>query len=152
MRFFHRVVEWAGSLPVYFVVFLVLFLVSPEFISLPFCVMLLLVTVVVYVLKAFFPRARPGRRLREGSWWAVAAVVDRSFPSAHAAWSAGLFAVSWFFGSWLPFAAGAFFLVVSWSRVAAGRHRVSEVVVGALIGMALGVASWYLSFPVAGWV
>lgn len=152
MRVFHEVVEWAGSLPVYFLVFLVLFLVSPEFISLPFCVMLVSVTVVVYCLKVFFPRARPGKGLEKGSWWAVPVVADRSFPSAHAAWSAGLFAVSWFFGQWLPFVTGAFFLVVSWSRVAAGRHRLSEVVVGGLLGLALGVASWYLSFPVAGWL
>jgi undecaprenyl-diphosphatase len=94
----------------------------------------------VSILKALVGRARPCDAL---SWCAPIAVLSPgggSFPSGHAA---GSFAFAAFVAVRAPrWAAPAFVwaALVAWSRVVLGVHYPGDVLAGALLGSAVGVA------------
>ena len=143
-------VSVVGSLPVHVFFVLLLFLFDSSWFFLSFGIMLVLVTIVVYAVKWWFPTTRPNERrglpVRRRLWnhWRF---VDRSsFPSAHAAYAAGLLALSFFLGSWgLRVFLFLFLCVVSWSRLSLREHYWRDVVAGAVLGAASGWLAWWLS-------
>lgn len=98
---------------------------------------------VTFGLQKLVKRERPfengrGAPLIQMVW------IEPSFPSAHAALAfataaVGLFRYADVFGPWLFVAAA----LVALSRVAVGVHYLSDVVVGAMVGLVVGSTTWY---------
>lgn len=102
--------------------------------------------VIVLAIKRRFKRARP-----EGEWGAIYRSTDpHSFPSGHAARMAMLAILGAAFGpAWLGPLLLAWAPLVALARVAMGVHYLSDVVVGAVLG--IGVALVLLpALPAAG--
>ncbi|MBI5793510.1 phosphatase PAP2 family protein [Candidatus Uhrbacteria bacterium] len=98
---------------------------------------------VTFAMQKLVKRQRP---FEHGSREPLIKMVweEPSFPSAHAAIAFATAAVAWWdfaevFGPWLFVVA----FVVAISRVAVGVHYFSDVIFGALIGFAVGSASWF---------
>ena len=91
---------------------------------------------IILVIKFTFRRRRP-----EGEWGAIYRKTDpHSFPSGHAARSALIAVVSLAWGPpWLAFLMVIWAPLVSIARVALGVHFLSDVIVGALIGIVAGL-------------
>jgi undecaprenyl-diphosphatase len=98
--------------------------------------MIVVLALIVTVLKFSIRRSRP-----EGEWGAIYRSTDpHSFPSGHAARAAMLAVLSLVWGpSWL----GALLLIwapfVLLARVAMGLHYLSDVIVGAILGLTTGL-------------
>ena len=97
--------------------------------------------VVVLALKQIIRRQRP-----EGEWGRIYRATDpHSFPSGHAA---RCFLLATLIAGWGPVTLGPWMVLwaclVSLSRVALGVHYLSDVLAGALLGVAAGMAA--LSF------
>jgi undecaprenyl-diphosphatase len=98
--------------------------------------MIIVLALIVTVLKFSIRRRRP-----EGEWGAIYRSTDpHSFPSGHAARAALLAVLSLGWGpSWL----GVLLLIwapfVLLARVAMGLHYLSDVIVGAILGMITGL-------------
>lgn len=91
---------------------------------------------IVLVIKFTFRRRRP-----EGEWGAIYRKTDpHSFPSGHAARSALIAVLSLAWGpAWLALILTLWAPLVSIARVALGVHFLSDVIVGALIGIGAGL-------------
>lgn len=111
-----------------------------KYVAFVMIVSLLVTAVLVLAIKFLVRRQRP-----EGQWGDVYRKTDpHSFPSGHAA-RAALLAVlaiglapawfGWLLGIWAP--------LVIFSRVAMGVHYLSDVIVGALFGIAMGLGILY---------
>ncbi|MBN1275040.1 phosphatase PAP2 family protein [Candidatus Woesearchaeota archaeon] len=154
---FWRTVGALGTLPVFFFFAVLLFLFSPGWFFLPLVLLIVFSTVVVYLVKFLFPRLRPdAKRLRPlgrctlRNLWLY--VDQGSFPSAHAARAAGLAVLLGLFSGVVGALVGAvFFLLVSWSRVRLRRHSWRDIVGGAVLGIVLGLVSWWLSPSLQWW-
>jgi undecaprenyl-diphosphatase len=101
-----------------------------------------LLAVLVFVVKRGFRRQRP-----EGEWGALYRKTDpHSFPSGHAARMAMLLLVCAAWGpGWLAWLLAPWAPLVALARVAMGVHYLSDVVGGALLGVAAGlllIAYW----------
>ncbi len=155
-QFFYTV-SVIGSLPVYLLFLILLWLFDPSWFFLSMAFMLLLTTVVVYLIKWLYPTPRPdhGHRRHKYFWQKV---DMSSFPSAHAARGAGLFTISLFYEfSWLWFATLVFFFLTINARVYLKRHYWKDIIGGLIVGVLLGVASFFLakfvsSIPWLGWL
>ncbi|MEP7355779.1 MAG: phosphatase PAP2 family protein [Anaerolineales bacterium] len=92
--------------------------------------------VIIFLVKRRFKRQRP-----QGEWGAFYRKTDpHSFPSGHAARMAMLAVLA--FGlapAWLGLVMLVWAPAVSLSRVAMGVHYLSDVIVGAAIGIAVGL-------------
>jgi undecaprenyl-diphosphatase len=92
--------------------------------------------VVVLAIKRLFKRARP-----EGEWGAIYRSTDpHSFPSGHAARMTMLAVLGAGFGpGWLGWVLLAWAPLVALARVAMGVHYLSDVAVGAVLGILIGL-------------
>lgn len=101
--------------------------------------------VLVLIIKFSVRRRRP-----EGEWGGIYRRTDpHSFPSGHAVRAILLasLAVGWGPG-WLALVLAVWAPLVVLARVAMGVHYLSDVIAGALIGLALGaLAVWLLPSP-----
>jgi undecaprenyl-diphosphatase len=103
--------------------------------------MIIVLATIVTVIKFSIRRRRP-----EGEWGAIYRNTDpHSFPSGHAARAALLAVLSLVWGpSWL----GALLLIwapfVSLARVAMGLHYLSDVIVGATMGVIIGLLGVFI--------
>lgn len=100
-------------------------------------------------LKRRTRRMRPFQ-VHRGVIARAAALDEYSFPSGHTlhAFSFSIVAVAWFPVLALPLA--AFTLLVAMSRVVLGLHYPTDVVAGAVLGVALGTGSLWLGHLLAG--
>jgi undecaprenyl-diphosphatase len=94
---------------------------------------------VATLLKTVIDRPRPEEAM--GVDVLVGGTVGGAMPSGHAATSfAGAVALSWLLGRWAP-ALFALAVAVAASRVYVGVHYPSDVLVGAVLGAAFGLAA-----------
>jgi undecaprenyl-diphosphatase len=102
--------------------------------------------VVIFIIKRRFKRQRP-----EGDWGAFYRRTDpHSFPSGHAGRMAMLAVLAFGLGpAWLGWLLLVWAPAVSLARVAMGVHYLSDVIVGAAIGIAVGLILLlvYSAFP-----
>jgi membrane-associated phospholipid phosphatase len=93
--------------------------------------------VVVLAVKRVFRRPRP-----KGEWGAIYRKTDpHSFPSGHAARMAMLVVLAAALGpAWLAWLLLIWAPLVALARVAMGVHYLSDVIGGALVGIAVGLA------------
>ena len=93
--------------------------------------------VLVLLVKRVFRRRRP-----EGEWGAIYRKTDpHSFPSGHAARMAMLAVLAAALGpAWFAWLLLAWAPLVALARVAMGVHYLSDVIGGALLGLAAGLA------------
>jgi membrane-associated phospholipid phosphatase len=100
----------------------------------------------VQVCKHLAGRPRPRLALPPGEYFGPTFQSDLlSFPSGHATTS---FAVAAALSVWYPRSAWVFYLLaalISLGRVVGDSHYLSDVMAGALLGLAVG-------WPLAGWV
>jgi len=102
----------------------------------------------VLAIKFMVRRRRP-----EGEWGKIYRNTDpHSFPSGHAARAALLATLAWGVGPlWLAILLTIWAPLVSVARVRMGVHYLSDIVVGALLGILAGVA-WLKFVPIfSGW-
>ncbi len=106
---------------------------------------LTLLAVVVLILKFTIRRPRP-----EGEWGQIYRVTDpHSFPSGHAARAAALAVMTLGTGpAWFAAIMVIWAPLVGFSRIRLGVHYISDVLVGTLIGILMGVISNAL-YPLA---
>ncbi|MEK6822617.1 MAG: phosphatase PAP2 family protein [Nanoarchaeota archaeon] len=103
------------------------------------------------LIRRLWFRQRP-QQIAHKNWWQR---IDASaFPSLHtmrAAFLATIFAIL-AFGQWLVIIVGILLIVlVAFARVHKKKHHVSDVVVGALIGILLALIAMVLMARFAGW-
>ncbi len=122
-----------GSLPVYMVATAALFLAGKIEASFSAIAGLAITMVLVYAIRLFHFRERPIPAKVESL---LERLDGASFPSTHAARAGLLFSL-------LPLPKvflGLVLLVVCISRVSLGKHHFTDVVAGALTGIAIGYA------------
>mgnify|MGYP001080907421 CR=1 FL=1 len=109
---------------------------------------LTIMAAVVIVMKFAIRRPRP-----EGEWGQIYRITDpHSFPSGHAARSAALAVMAACAGpEWFALAVILWAPWVGISRVALGVHYVSDVVVGWLVGAAMGLVAIALEPVILQW-
>jgi undecaprenyl-diphosphatase len=95
--------------------------------------------VIVLIIKFSIHRRRP-----EGTWGAIYRNTDpHSFPSGHAARTTMLAVVALLIGpTWFGLVLVIWAPLVSLARVALGVHYFSDIVAGALLGIAFGFGVW----------
>jgi undecaprenyl-diphosphatase len=97
--------------------------------------------VVVIAVKSTIRRRRP-----EGEWGAIYRITDpHSFPSGHAARAFLIAVIAAGLGpAWLAVILWVWAPLVTLARAAMGVHYLSDVVVGALVGVVVGmIALWF---------
>jgi undecaprenyl-diphosphatase len=101
-----------------------------------------ILALVVMAIKFTVRRRRP-----EGEWGGIYRSTDpHSFPSGHAARSFLIATIAIMFGPlWVGLILLAWAFMVSLSRVAMGVHYLSDVVVGAIVGVIVGIIGFRLS-------
>jgi undecaprenyl-diphosphatase len=109
---------------------------------------LTIMATVVIIMKYAIHRPRP-----EGEWGQIYRITDpHSFPSGHAARSAALAVMAICVGpEWFAWAVALWAPWVGISRVALGVHYVSDVVVGWLVGAAMGLVAIALEPVIIQW-
>jgi undecaprenyl-diphosphatase len=102
----------------------------------------LTLAIIVLTTKLLIRRRRP-----EGEWGSIYRRTDpHSFPSGHAARSFMLAVLAIAFGSfWFAFALVIWAPIVCLARVLMGVHYLSDVIVGALVGILWGVVIWLVA-------
>lgn len=95
--------------------------------------------VLTFALKLAFRRRRP-----PGEWGALYRKTDpHSFPSGHASRTAAMALTAWAFQGWaLGLALVLWSIVVSLARVVLGVHYTLDILVGYLLGLAIGAGLW----------
>lgn len=93
-------------------------------------------------LRSVIGRTRPNAHVVQGvygirydSHWIIGRSEFGSFPSGHAATVVGLAAAAWMLNRRFGLAAGAYALLVSWSRIAQGVHHFSDIVAACILGI-----------------
>jgi undecaprenyl-diphosphatase len=109
---------------------------------------LTIMAIVVIIMKFAIHRPRP-----EGEWGQIYRITDpHSFPSGHAARSAALAVMAACAGpEWFAWAVALWAPWVGISRVALGVHYVSDVVVGWVVGAAMGGIALLLQPTILDW-
>lgn len=109
---------------------------------------LTIMAIVVIIMKFAIHRPRP-----EGEWGQIYRITDpHSFPSGHAARSAALAVMAVCAGpEWFAWTVALWAPWVGISRVALGVHYVSDVVVGWVVGAAMGVVALLLQPAILDW-
>lgn len=97
---------------------------------------LFLLAIVVLILKFSIRRPRP-----EGEWGQIYRATDpHSFPSGHAARAFALAIMAFYSGPlWFSILMGLWAPLVGLARIRLGVHYVSDVIVGALVGILMGL-------------
>lgn len=110
---------------------------------------LIIMATVVILLKFTIRRPRP-----EGEWGSIYRITDpHSFPSGHAARSAALAVMSIAIGpGWFGLLISIWAPWVGISRVALGVHYLSDVLVGWLVGIVMGLVALGLRPLAAEWL
>jgi membrane-associated phospholipid phosphatase len=103
---------------------------------------------VVLAIKFLVRRERP-----QGEWGSIYRNTDpHSFPSGHAARSFLIAVIATAFGSiWLVVALWIWAPLVSLARVAMGVHYLSDVVVGAVLGVIVALVGLQIYAPMIAW-
>jgi len=98
---------------------------------------IVLLALAVFAVKRLFRRQRP-----KGEWGAIYRKTDpHSFPSGHAARMVMLAVLAAALGpAWLAWLLLVWAPLVALARVAMGVHYLSDVIVGALLGLVVGLA------------
>ncbi|KAK6727841.1 hypothetical protein RB195_005485 [Necator americanus] len=103
------------------------------------------------MLKLSIQRPRPGYNINDQVF--EAPVFDRfSFPSGHTSRAAMLTAICIRFFPKYCFATVGMTLLVGFSRVAMGRHYLSDVLAGFALGYLEGLAALSLPYSISAWV
>lgn len=105
--------------------------------------------VIVMSLKFIIRRRRP-----EGEWGGIYRNTDpHSFPSGHAARAFMIALVATALGpAWVGILLWVWAPLVALARVAMGVHYVSDVVAGAIVGIAVGLIGLQIYSPLLDWV
>jgi len=105
--------------------------------------------VIVMSLKFIIRRRRP-----EGEWGGIYRNTDpHSFPSGHAARAFMIALVATALGpAWAGILLWVWAPLVALARVAMGVHYVSDVVAGAIVGIAIGLIGLQIYSPLLDWV
>jgi membrane-associated phospholipid phosphatase len=162
---FFRTISQLGSMPVYLLSILLLFFFDSSWLFLQLLLMTLITTLIVLVLKLLLNTHRPNHIERtskkkpsqRGVYARVHHIVylaqHRSFPSAHASRAAGLLMIIILYlqQAHLIVLASVFCLLVMYSRVALRDHRLKDVIVGMIIGLLAGYASFVLAEQIVLW-
>lgn len=108
-----------------------------------------LLAALVMSIKFLVRRKRP-----EGEWGSIYRNTDpHSFPSGHAARAFLIAAVTTGLGpAWLAIVLWIWAPLVALARVAMGLHYVSDVVVGAALGMIIALIGLQIYQPILAWV
>jgi membrane-associated phospholipid phosphatase len=142
-----KIGEWPG-----FVLFGILLWLSSWKRMLAIPILGIVVTLISFILKQSFKSERPTLYLEKIGWDGPLHVLDyhmvtgfTSFPSGHsmAAWALFTFLAAHYKKSWFSVVAVVLAFSVSLSRVYLMVHFLRDVVVGAMIGIALGYATYY---------
>jgi membrane-associated phospholipid phosphatase len=106
---------------------------------------IVLLAALVLSLKYIIRRRRP-----EGEWGAIYRNTDpHSFPSGHAARAFLIAAIATFLGpGWLAVILWVWAPLVALARVAMGVHYLSDIVAGALVGVAVALLGLPFSEPI----
>jgi membrane-associated phospholipid phosphatase len=108
--------------------------------------------IVVFNINLLYQRKRPYQRYNfspiTSKFFSFKTKIPNSFPSRHAT---SFFAVSTVFSIFIP-ALGAILILTSImtgiARVILGYHWPSDIVVGALVGIAVGILTVYFGYPI----
>jgi len=104
-------------------------------------VVILIAAVIVFIIKFTVRRRRP-----PGEWGQIYRRTDpHSFPSGHAARAMLLVVLAFALCPlWFGLIALVWAPLVMLARVAMGLHYLSDVIVGALLGLGIGLFSWWV--------
>ncbi|KXK12569.1 MAG: Undecaprenyl-diphosphatase BcrC [Chloroflexi bacterium OLB14] len=105
--------------------------------------------VVVFAIKFFFKRKRPA-----GDWGSIYRTTDpHSFPSGHAAraFMIAMIATLLLSSGWLVLLFWLWAPLVAFSRVTMGVHYLSDVIVGAILGILVALFGLQIYQPLIDW-
>ena len=132
-----------GSIYVYALFIVLLFLFDPSWTFLSLTWMLLLTTLIALPIKYWWKTPRP-KKIKPKHWWNK--LSQGSFPSAHAARASGLLTIAVVSGNWLFIVFSALFAAaVSYSRVELRMHFWKDIAGGLVLGIICGIAAYYLA-------
>jgi len=138
---FHTV-ELVGSLPVYVIFAFLLFAYNSSWLFVPFTLMVIISTAIIWGVRLIHPIARPGKK-KPQSWKKL---YQSSFPSGHTTLASGLLVVAVAkMGIFMILFSAVFLTLIIYSRMQLKRHRRKDLIAGALLGLVVGIVSLLLS-------